>query len=411
MGQNRLTIDACANWPSMLKDAAKSSRFDSKSWQPIIIVMNGVESEKELEQLLQREPIAAVVDNYDEQYADLFINRRSTLYNMPFEEKVRVVDEEIESRNASSKSWQKGSWVYYPWSKILLHVLERDGFLELRSIRNHNLITADEQKILENFNVACAGMSMGSNVAFTIGVSGYSQKLKIADGAVLSGSNLNRVLCGVGDVGLSKTLIVARKLYEMNPYCSIERFGNVTDENVKDFFESPWPIHAIVDEMDNLPMKLRLRIEARKRGLPVIMATDIGDDVMLDVERFDLEPDRPLFHGLVENVEELLTKDIDRVGYMKCATTIIGLHNTSIRMQKSIMQVGSEIVAIPQLGGTTIMTGVIVSYAIRKIALGEDLKSGRTIISLDKHLMGEFTTEDYRMKHERQTEEAKRYLL
>jgi tRNA threonylcarbamoyladenosine dehydratase len=397
MGQTRLTADASANWPSMIKNVAERSQFDSESSEPTIIVMNGAESEKELEQLIQREPISAVIDNYDEQYADLFISRRPDVHKMSFEEKVRIVGEEIKTLNASSESWQKGSWVYYPWSKSLLHVLAREDFLELRSIRNHNLITADEQKTLESFNVACAGMSVGSNVALAIGISSYSQKLKIADGAVLSGSNLNRVLGGVGDVGLSKSLVVARKLREMNPYHTIERFGNVTGENVKDFFESPWPIHAVVDEMDNLQMKVLLRIEARKRGLPVIMATDLGDDVMLDVERFDLEPNRPFFHGLVENAEQLLTKDVDRAEFMRRANMIIGFQNASARVQKCIMQIGNEIAAPPQLGGTTLMTGSIVAYAIRKIALGEGLRSGRTIISLDKHLMGESTMDDYRV--------------
>ena len=56
----------------------------------------------------------------------------------------------------------------------------------------------------------------------------------------------------------------------------------------------------IVDECDDLEMKVRLREHARAAGRPVVMATSHRG--MLDVERFDLEPDRPPFHGLLGDV-------------------------------------------------------------------------------------------------------------
>ena len=44
-------------------------------------------------------------------------------------------------------------------------------------------------------------------------------------------------------------------------------------------------------------MKLLVREMARERRIPVLMET--SDRGVLDVERFDLEPDRPIFHGLL----------------------------------------------------------------------------------------------------------------
>jgi len=44
-------------------------------------------------------------------------------------------------------------------------------------------------------------------------------------------------------------------------------------------------------------MKLRLRERARELGIPVLM--DTSDRGLLDLERFDREPDRPILHGLV----------------------------------------------------------------------------------------------------------------
>ena len=56
----------------------------------------------------------------------------------------------------------------------------------------------------------------------------------------------------------------------------------------------------VVDECDDLEMKVRLREHARAAGRPVVMATSHRG--MLDVERFDLEPERPTFHGLLGDV-------------------------------------------------------------------------------------------------------------
>ena len=53
-------------------------------------------------------------------------------------------------------------------------------------------------------------------------------------------------------------------------------------------------------------MKFAVREHARARRLPVLMAT--SDRGMFDIERFDLEPDRPLFHGLAG---EMTSGDLD----------------------------------------------------------------------------------------------------
>ena len=412
MGQGKLVqTDTSMSWPPALKDVARHSYNDSETWQPKIIKMTGRASEEKLIDLLKHERIVAIIDNYDEQYAELSVSRQPGLYQSSYEDKVRILEEELQNHHATSHAWQKGAWVYYPWNGNLVHVIARELFLELRSTRNRNLITAEEQHTLEEFNVGCVGMSVGSNAALVLGISGYSQQMKIADGAVISGSNLNRVLANVSDVGLSKSLIIARKLYEMNPYMTIERFGNdITADNIVDFFEQPWPIHVVVDEIDNLMVKLQLRIEARKRHLPVVMVTDLGDDVMLDVERFDLDPNLPLFHGLVEGIEELLTKEVDNREVLKYAVAIIGPKNASIRLHESLMQIGRGLATQPQLGATAIMAGSVASYAVRKIALGEELKSGRTIISLDAQLLESHDTDEYRRLHKESTETVERAL-
>lgn len=412
MGQGRLTTaDHSHEWPAALKKIAKNVSRNTEDWRPIVIEMHLQNAKKQLDDLLEKGDIRQIVDNYDEQYAELIVSRHPQLYQSSLEIKRESLKEYLEKHFAGKESWQLGSWVYYPWSGNLVHVLEKPLFLESRTIRNKDLVNEHEQYQYAEFTVGCAGMSVGSNVALSLVLSGGSHKIKLADGAVISASNLNRIMTGVYDVGNSKSLSVARKLYEMNPYLEIERIDeNITDTTIAGFFEQPWPLHAVVDEIDDLKMKILLRIEAKKRRLPVIMATDLGDDVMLDVERFDLDPHLPLFHGLVPGVEELLTKEVSKREWLKHATTIIGPHNTPLRMQQSLLKVGTKLVTQPQLGTTAMVAGAVAAYAIRQIAVGEKLKSGRTLISLDKHLRPDLATLSHRRTHKKHTKQLKRAL-
>lgn len=412
MGQGRLTnTDHQKEWPQALQHVARGTTFDDINWQVVLINMSKPDAEKNLNELVSSKPIHQVIDNYDEQYVELIVSRHPQLYQATLEVKRQSLKGYLTKHYASKKSWQLGTWAYFPWNGNLVHILEKELFLESRTIRNKDLITDEEQRIFADFNVGCAGMSVGSNVALSLAIAGGSQKIKIADGAVISASNLNRILAGVHDIGSSKSLVVARKLYEMNPYMEIDRFSdNVTEASVAQFFEQPWPLQVVIDEIDDLKTKILLRIEARKRGLPVIMATDLGDDVMLDVERFDLDPGMPLFHGLVEGVEELLTKEVSKREWLKYATAIVGPKNASLRMQQSLLKIGTKLVTQPQLGGTALMSGVVAAYAVRQLALGEQLRTGRTLVSLDQHLRVDLTTREHRRSHRKHTKQLQRAL-
>lgn len=412
MGQGKLaTTDHSAEWPKHLQQVAKSAHYDETSWQPVLVEMDQPEAESRFDELLAQNTVHQIIDNYDEQYAELIVSRNPQLYQATLEVKRESLKEFLAEHYGDKKSWQLGTWAYFPWNGTFVHILGRDLFLESRTIRNKDLITADEQQKYADFAVGCAGMSVGSNVALSLAITGGSQKLKIADGAVISASNLNRIVAGVSDIGSSKSLVIARNLYEMNPYMTIDRYSaNITGESVAQFFETPWPLQAVVDEIDDLKTKILLRIEARKRRLPVIMATDLGDDVMLDVERFDLDPDLPLFHGLVTGAEDLLTKEVSKRDWLKYATAIVGPKNASLRMQQSLLKIGTKLVTQPQLGGTALMSGVVAAYAVRQIALGEKLRGGRTLVSLDKHLRVDLDTFSHRRAHAKHTKQLQRAL-
>jgi hypothetical protein len=200
-------------------------------------------------------------------------------------------------------------------------------------------------------------------------------------------------------------------LYEMNPFIEVGRYSKIDKDSITELFDKPWPIKAVVDEIDDLEIKIRLRLEARKRGLPVFMATELADSVMLDVERFDLEPNRPLFHGMIPGIEGLVEKkDMNHREWMKHAARIIGTSNMPLNMQQSLLKIGSSIVTHPQLGSTVMMTGGVTTYAIKQAALGKSMPSSRKTISLEKLLVPDYSKAGYKWQHRKHTKAMNRAL-
>lgn len=415
MGHARLIdTDYRSNWPPFLKRASESSAVKPlpAKLAPTLIDMRTSQGEARLKSLIKDNPIVKVLDNYDEQLAELLISKDAHLYRANEEVQRHSIAGLIKDHYGRQKPWQMGSWVNYPWSGSLVHVLGKDLFLELRTIRNRDLITAEEQKILRELNIACLGMSVGSSGALALALSGISNRIKLADGAVVSGSNLNRILTGVESIGEEKAEVIARKIYEMNPYAEVFCLeGKVTAGNIEKFLDSPWSTGLVVDEIDDLEIKIRVRVEARKRRIPVIMATELADNVMLDVERFDLEPDRPLFHGLIKGVEELLdNKPVSQREWMKHATSIIGTKNVPLNMQQSLLKIGSKIVTHPQLGSTAMMTGGVLAFAAKQIGLGRNLPSQRKSISLEKIFLPEHRALKHARRHRKHTKILKKSI-
>src|SRR5690606_11316578 len=112
------------------------------------------------------------------------------------------------------------------------------------------------------------------------------------------------------------------------------------------------------EEMDNPKIKIDIRKKARELKIPVVMAADNGDGALIDVERYDLEPDLALFNGRLQKI------DLDSVGQemsfpekLTLIAEMAGLREATPRMQDSIMQVGRELNTWPQLGTAAVVAG------------------------------------------------------
>ncbi|GGX02162.1 hypothetical protein [Streptomyces lomondensis] len=206
-------------------------------------------------------------------------------------------------------------------------------------------------------------------------------------------SPLNRLPSSVCHLGLPKTRICAERVWELNPFQRVETFHGLTAETIEAFLGNGGDrLDLLIEETDDIHMKIHARFAARARRIPVLMATDNGDNTLLDVERFDLEPRRHLFHGAVEeNRLRRVPRHPSHAEKVALACLLVGSGITP-RMQLSLQQVGTRLTAWPQLGTAAALSGVALAYAARRILTGQLMPSGRYTVDLDALLDAEYQT-------------------
>ncbi len=277
-----------------------------------------------------------------------------------------------------------GVWVYYPWRRALVHLLDEADFVELRTSRNRYKITADEQRRLSGMAIGVVGLSVGAQVAVTMAMERVCGELRLADFDRLELSNLNRLREGVFSLGLPKVVLAARAISEIDPFIRVVCYPDgITKDNIDAFLTSDRPLDLLVEECDGLPVKLMCRDRARALGIPVLM--EANDRATLDVERFDLEHGRPILHGLLDsvdlsNVDELKTNE-DKVPIIM---PLVGERTMSSKLRASLLEVGYSIEAWPQLASDVVLGGALVTNVARRIALGQFHDSGRYFVDLEE---------------------------
>lgn len=272
------------------------------------------------------------------------------------------------------------NWVYYPWLNSAYEILNEKEFIEVRTNRNQLKITPYEQKKLSEATIAIAGLSVGNSVALTMAMERVGGHLILADYDELELSNLNRLRTGIPQIGLHKGLIAKRQIAELDPYIKVTLFDEgVTDENITSFINED--VNILVEVCDSLDLKLTLRERAKNVQVPVIM--DTNDRGMIDIERFDLEPERPVFHGYLEDLNmsnEELKKPENKLNLVQ---RIVG-NDISERLKKSMPEIGKTISSWPQLASGVMLGGAATTNVCRRILLNEHKKSGRFYVDFEQ---------------------------
>ena len=277
---------------------------------------------------------------------------------------------------------EPGRWAYYPWRRCAVSVLGPRGFRALRLDRNRNIITTEEQTRLNSLTIGVAGLSVGHVIAHTLAVAGLCGTLRLADFDRLELSNLNRVPATVFDLGLNKAHVAARKIAELDPYLAVEVFdAGLTVETVDAFLDG---LDIVVEECDSLDMKAVVRIGARDRRIPVLMAT--SDCGMVDVERFDEEPERPIMHGLLGQLDVGLLPGMSSREKIPHMLRHLEAERISPRTAASLIEIDRSLSTWPQLASEVILGASSVAEAVRRIGLGESQGSGRCRIDVGRAL-------------------------
>lgn len=286
-----------------------------------------------------------------------------------------------------------GVWVYYPWSNRLVHILDEEEFIEVRTSRNQYKITKEERDILATKKIGVIGLSVGQSVSVTLAMERICGELRLADFDVLELTNLNRIRTGVHNLGLLKVYAVAREIAEIDPFIRVKCFADgVTEQNIDTFFTDDGKLDLLIEESDGFDIKILSRYKARSLKIPVLM--EASDRCMVDVERFDLEPERPILHGLVEHLDIDTLKSLktteEKIPYM---LDILGLDTSSIRLKASMLEIEQSINTWPQLASAVTMGGGIAADVSRRLLLNQYTQSGRYHVDIEEIIGDKIQTE------------------
>jgi hypothetical protein len=153
--------------------------------------------------------------------------------------------------------------------------------------------------------------------------------------------------------------------------------SGLTRDALKDFFDG---LDIVVEECDSLEVKVLVREAARDRRLAVLMTT--SDRGLLDVERYDLEPQRPILHGLLGGMDSMRLAGLTSREKLPHTLRHADPTQTSPRMTASLVEVGRTLSSWPQLAGEVTLGAAVVAEAVRRIGLGEPLSSGQVRLDI-----------------------------
>ncbi|MGY5307809.1 Rv1355c family protein [Nocardia gipuzkoensis] len=273
-------------------------------------------------------------------------------------------------------------WIYYPWRAAVVGLPGPRTFRAIRLDRNRNKLTRAEQDRLAERAIGIIGQSAGHAIAHLLALEGVCGGLRLADLDEIELSNLNRVPGTLFDIGINKAVVTARRIAELDPYLPVQVFEAGVDENSVDEFLDGLAI--VVEECDSLDMKLVIREAAARHRIPLLMET--SDRGLLDVERFDLEPERPAFHGLLGDIRAADLRGLSSREKAPFVVKLLGAAGLSPRLGASLVEVGETVTSWPQLAGDVALGAAGVVAAVRRIGLGTKLDSGRVRVDVERHL-------------------------
>jgi molybdopterin/thiamine biosynthesis adenylyltransferase/nitroreductase len=346
-------------------------------YSPVFFRSNSTSDKKSLEELIFAKQVSFVHDEIYGQLQELLKSK-----NPSVRIKSDAYNELIENHLQGIDLKDYGVWVYYPWNQRLVHMLDHDEFIEVRTNRNQYKITRSERDKLGTKKVGIIGLSVGQSIALTLTMERGYGELRLADFDILELSNLNRIRAGVHNLGIPKVVVTAREIAEIDPFLKVSCFfDGLTVTNMDEFFTKNGKLDILIDECDGLDMKIISRYKARELRIPVLM--DTSDRGMIDIERFDIEPERPILHGTVQGIDPESIKELSHEDKVPIVLQMLGVDNISLRAKASMIEVEQTINTWPQLASSVTLGGAAGADICRRILLDQFHESGRYYIDFD----------------------------
>ncbi|MFI5592091.1 ThiF family adenylyltransferase [Amycolatopsis sp. NPDC051758] len=350
---------------------------DHDVWQPVLFTPAEPAGLDGLNRLLASDAVREVHDTLDDQLTELVRSREPACRD------TAEIARKKRDQLAGLEPWEYGTWAWYPWSGRLVHLLPREEFRLVRTDRNRGRIERPEQRRLFGKRIGVIGLSVGNSAALTFALEGIGGAFKLADFDEFGLSNLNRLRAGVHHLGVNKAVLSARQMFEVDPYLDIEiQRDGLTPDTIEEFFGGG--LDLLVEECDTPWVKVAAREYARDLGIPVVM--DCNDRGMLDVERFDREPDRPLLHGLLGDVKSVDLLELGPQEKVDLVLAMVDAELISPELAASFGELGRTLSSWPQLASGVALGGALCGEAARRILLGRTCESGRFYTDLEQQL-------------------------
>ncbi|MEL7155874.1 MAG: Rv1355c family protein, partial [Actinomycetota bacterium] len=271
-------------------------------------------------------------------------------------------------------------WVYLPWRRLALHLPGPTAFWRLRTDRNRHKLEEQQLEPMRDRTVGVVGMSVGASAAFTLAQEGLCGSLHLADFDRLEITNLNRLNASIADLDSPKVHLLARRVAELDPYLPVRLYDQGIDgTNVDEFLAD---LDVVVEECDSLDVKLLVREAAKRHRVPVIMET--SDRGLLDVERFDIEPERAPFHGLMDGVSTVDLGGLSTDDKVPHVLNILEPAELSPAMAASMVEIDATTRSWPQLASDVLLGSSLIAAAVRRLFNEPDrLPSGRSRLDID----------------------------
>ncbi|MGB0886759.1 MAG: ThiF family adenylyltransferase [Vicingaceae bacterium] len=353
----------------------------SKAFQPLLFDLKLTKDKKELNLLIKNNPSIEIIDEINSQIEELIkLKHPSKTFTKD------EMDVELKKHLNTISLNEYGVWFYYPWSNKLVHVLGEKEFIAVRTNRNQNKITKQEQDLLKTKKIGIIGLSVGKAIALTIAMERVCGELVLADFDEIELSNLNRIQTGIHNFGLKKTIVVAREIAEIDPYIKVTCLNDgLTENNVDDFFTKGGKIDICIEVCDGLFAKIFAREKAKEYGVAVVMNS--SDRGTTDIERYDLDKNLPLLHGMIDHLDLNALKHAkttkEKVPFL---LAMLGPETSSKRLMKSMVEIKKTITTWPQLASGVIFGGGICTDVCRRILLNQFSDSGRYFVDIEEQI-------------------------